>query len=458
MAQTLTNTTTTTDWLLDRLLTSSSIPELDHSVTSMDPTDEIALAVAGDSWDALASLPPSPVVPGNVCVNTMAPNFWDDPLLDLIALKSSSFTAPANININFNPSIIAKAPPNTPRPPVNSSKATHTTSNTTIITTTVNPEDKLVINPNINLISPPPHHPRPNGTNTRPINNINIHPGKQAHYNIIRPRAITATPPPTPTKYHPATAAAMYTVNPMGGVKPLRKVEPVQLRPKVTQNTFVIQPSNTTAMTMSMSMRSQPGSSICISRIPTPSQAFHKGPTTITTNGKKRMAPSNINSEADTRGARRPKRYKSATPSRFCHVCGRKAATTRVALCGRLIDGLCRKVVCERCIIKYNWEKDAPVGKNTPDKNWSCPHCRGVCVPKASCSTYERINSKRKLVPRSLTNDTNNTDNNNNTNHHSIINSHNNNNLNASLVTSSESTASITSSTTTAPQATTITK
>lgn len=95
----------------------------------------------------------------------------------------------------------------------------------------------------------------------------------------------------------------------------------------------------------------------------------------------------------------RPKQYKKATPSRFCHVCGRKSANIRVAICGRIARGLCRKVICELCFKRYGWDAtnllDAP-----PNPCWQCPHCTGMCVPKAQCNTYKRTNLKRHLALR----------------------------------------------------------
>lgn len=387
MAQTL---TTTTDWLLDRLL--SNTMEMDDSVTSMDPTDEIALAVAGDSWDALASLPASPVVPVNMCNSNMnmgLNSFWDDPLSDLIALKSSingnmNVNMNMSLNLNCNASFVTKAPPNTPRPPM-----TNINSNVKCVKT------EMVVNPNIRMSTSPDiitsqPHTRP------PVPNVaNGNLGKPSQ---VRPLQGIATPPPTPTRYHPAAFSngnGANTKNTHVIPQPnfntnvaIRKAEPVLLRPKLSSHS-----------TLPVTRRIQPSIAVSRTGAPRPSAVFSTSTTITSTNmlNKKRSATA-----SSDKGNRRPKRYKSAAPSRFCHVCGRKAATTRVALCGRLVDGLCRKVVCERCINKYGWAKDAPVGKSTPDKNWSCPHCRGVCVPKASCSTYERINSKRKLIPRAL--------------------------------------------------------
>lgn len=60
-------------------------------------------------------------------------------------------------------------------------------------------------------------------------------------------------------------------------------------------------------------------------------------------------------------------------PSRFCHICLRRAERMPLMACARLRSGLCRKVVCERCFndFGYNWRAAA-----APDSGWTCTHCR----------------------------------------------------------------------------------
>lgn len=64
-------------------------------------------------------------------------------------------------------------------------------------------------------------------------------------------------------------------------------------------------------------------------------------------------------------------------PSRFCHICLRRAERVSLMACGRLRSGLCRKVVCERCFndFGYDWEASAASGSG-----WTCTHCRKVYV------------------------------------------------------------------------------
>lgn len=110
----------------------------------------------------------------------------------------------------------------------------------------------------------------------------------------------------------------------------------------------------------------------------------------------------------------RPKHYKRPTASKFCHICARKSSNVTVAVCSRIEEGLCRKVVCEYCFEKYGWDREAlDVAKRVQEKEgknvgpckgrkrfWECPHCRGQCVAKAQCNTYGKINYKRHLKLR----------------------------------------------------------
>lgn len=114
-------------------------------------------------------------------------------------------------------------------------------------------------------------------------------------------------------------------------------------------------------------------------------------------------------------GKQKPKHYKKPTASKFCHICGRKSCKVTMAVCSRIEEGLCRKVICEHCFTKYNYDrrvieeakrirakggKDADVIKQRKTY-WECPHCTGKCVPKAQCNTYGKTNYKRHLKLRS---------------------------------------------------------
>lgn len=62
-------------------------------------------------------------------------------------------------------------------------------------------------------------------------------------------------------------------------------------------------------------------------------------------------------------------------PSRFCHICLRKAERVTVVACGHIFSGQCRKVVCRRCFKEQGWDWDTAITKGS---GWACPHCRNV--------------------------------------------------------------------------------
>lgn len=110
----------------------------------------------------------------------------------------------------------------------------------------------------------------------------------------------------------------------------------------------------------------------------------------------------------------RLRHYKRPTASKFCHICARKSANVPVVVCSRIEEGLCQKVVCEYCLNKYGWGHEGldtirrlqetgrkDVGpRNERKRAWVCPHCRGMCVARAQCNTYGRVNHKRHLKLR----------------------------------------------------------
>lgn len=60
-------------------------------------------------------------------------------------------------------------------------------------------------------------------------------------------------------------------------------------------------------------------------------------------------------------------------PSRFCHICLRRAERVTAVACHNLCTGRCRKVICKRCFDEYNWDWKEATAK---DSQWDCPHCR----------------------------------------------------------------------------------
>lgn len=92
---------------------------------------------------------------------------------------------------------------------------------------------------------------------------------------------------------------------------------------------------------------------------------------------------------------RKQKTYpKPVAPSRFCHICSRMPRRGQGhAVCRRMADGLCRKIVCEQCVRDLGWNfEEISVSPST----WLCPHCAGSCPERSQCHIYNRINARRK--------------------------------------------------------------
>lgn len=87
------------------------------------------------------------------------------------------------------------------------------------------------------------------------------------------------------------------------------------------------------------------------------------------------------------------KYYSNPTPSSHCHVCARTSKAVKIAVCARIAEGLCRKVTCYKCFMRFGWDwEDAMRGGD-----WVCVHCRGVCPEgRSQCYIYSRVNSKRE--------------------------------------------------------------
>jgi len=94
-------------------------------------------------------------------------------------------------------------------------------------------------------------------------------------------------------------------------------------------------------------------------------------------------------------------------PSRFCHVCFRKTrptTETELFACSSYTNATraCRKVECDRCILKQAQMTDAPAHEQATLLERArkgerlCLHCQGQCPPKAQCKFYSRTNEKKK--------------------------------------------------------------
>lgn len=67
-------------------------------------------------------------------------------------------------------------------------------------------------------------------------------------------------------------------------------------------------------------------------------------------------------------------------PSRFCHICLRRAGRVTLLACGNALEGSCRKVVCEKCFETFGWDWAAAL---KPNSMWTCTHCRQAYVSNA---------------------------------------------------------------------------
>lgn len=84
---------------------------------------------------------------------------------------------------------------------------------------------------------------------------------------------------------------------------------------------------------------------------------------------------------------------KGAAPSHYCHICGRNSRI-EFGKCHNLKLGLCRKVICEKCLILY--EPDSRDDALDPNSDWKCTHCREKCPERARCKQYTQNNQKRR--------------------------------------------------------------
>lgn len=89
--------------------------------------------------------------------------------------------------------------------------------------------------------------------------------------------------------------------------------------------------------------------------------------------------------------------FDSPTPSKFCHICCRTPSRgIRLAVCADIVNGQCRKVICEKCFTDYDlgctYEQAL-----LPQTGLKCTHCRNICPERAQCRTYQNVNKKLRL-------------------------------------------------------------
>eukprot|EP00177_Eucheuma_denticulatum_P002431 GFKZ01004371.1.p1 GENE.GFKZ01004371.1~~GFKZ01004371.1.p1 ORF type:complete len:511 (-),score=30.84 GFKZ01004371.1:181-1713(-) len=84
---------------------------------------------------------------------------------------------------------------------------------------------------------------------------------------------------------------------------------------------------------------------------------------------------------------------KGASSSHYCHICGRKSRI-EFGRCQNVNLGLCRKVICEKCLLLYEPQHLKRALSNSED--WTCTHCRNECPQVARCKQYAKNNQKRR--------------------------------------------------------------
>eukprot|EP00184_Porphyridium_aerugineum_P004087 CAMPEP_0184694396 /NCGR_PEP_ID=MMETSP0313-20130426/2378_1 /TAXON_ID=2792 /ORGANISM="Porphyridium aerugineum, Strain SAG 1380-2" /LENGTH=668 /DNA_ID=CAMNT_0027152687 /DNA_START=240 /DNA_END=2246 /DNA_ORIENTATION=+ len=72
--------------------------------------------------------------------------------------------------------------------------------------------------------------------------------------------------------------------------------------------------------------------------------------------------------------------------SKTCHGCGH-VAKSRSAACSNVTLGTCRKIFCERCLLKTHTPEQVDQ-MVSPDYFFICFHCAGTCPPGAQCFYY----------------------------------------------------------------------
>jgi len=213
---------------------------------------------------------------------------------------------------------------------------------------------------------------------------------KRRERTVVSHHAYAPPPPPPPPLLHTAPIDSSYHSAPPIKTEPLIKHEPFIKHDISSVHTiYKLHPHTTTVY------KTEPRLPLCRPP-PTPPQ------------DQSLALPIDLQNRS-TVAKQRPKQYKRPTPSKFCHVCGRKSHNVTVAVCARIEDGMCRKVVCEFCFDKYGWDrsvldqagaKAGVVLGGVRTSRWTCTHCRGRCVAKAQCNTYGRTNYKRHLKLR----------------------------------------------------------
>lgn len=87
--------------------------------------------------------------------------------------------------------------------------------------------------------------------------------------------------------------------------------------------------------------------------------------------------------------------YSNPTASNFCHTCWRRAKYTPMATCSNIHHNKCRKVICKKCFVQFNWDWKAATAEGS---DFKCTHCLNSCPEGSQCFTYGKTHLKRKSL------------------------------------------------------------
>lgn len=135
----------------------------------------------------------------------------------------------------------------------------------------------------------------------------------------------------------------------------------------------------------------QPSPNTCSSASPAPPPLLDEGH--LATRGSATLSAQTASNLTEGQRASKTRYSKGAAPSHYCHICGRNSRI-EFAKCHNLRLGLCRKVICEKCLILY--EPESRSLALDPNSDWKCTHCREKCPERARCKQYTQNNQKRR--------------------------------------------------------------
>lgn len=234
-----------------------------------------------------------------------------------------------------------------------------------------------------------------------PLQNISLnHLSRPKHSNItssqaspVRP-STTGTPPVSPRTTSPAAQTANQTIAPSLPHSQQNHV-PSSTLPELTpeeRKLLASMPPNSALAQIALNHipSSTNSASNQVNPIPPTAAAATVGlsdaPASLPTGP---AASSGSNSQSKMRYS------EGATASNYCHVCGRASNTIELAACANTRIGLCRKVMCDKCLLLH--QRSLFYFAKQPNSSWICMHCRNICPKRARCHQYQKNNLRRRL-------------------------------------------------------------